>query len=134
MVLTLMGLLTAMIAPNIFSTSMRAEQEKLVAELIDLDTRARVLSGRHDGCSIKINTDRTKIQLVVVDEIPTLIKMVQIPHYASLKHTQEFNIIDFDRIGRSINYGYTLDFNERQVRIKFNGLTGWHEIGEGTNE
>lgn len=130
-VMLLLGLMAAMIAPNLFATSQRAKQEKFVVELIDLDTRARVLSGRHDMCLIRFSENQSQIQLAVVDEDLMVIQRVQIPDYATAEFNQAIDTIEFDRLGRSKDYGYRILFDELPVKIRFNGLSGWHETTKG---
>tara|TARA_R110002072_G_C7977582_1_gene535731 strand:+ start:9140 stop:9598 length:459 start_codon:yes stop_codon:yes gene_type:complete len=130
-VMLLLGLMAAMTAPNLFATSQRAKQEKLVAELIDLDTRARVLSGRHDMCLIRFSENQSQIQLVVVNEDLMVIQRVQIPDYATAEFNRAIDTIEFDRLGRSKDYGYQILFDELSIKVRFNGLSGWHETTKG---
>lgn len=130
-VLVLLGMMAAMVAPNLFSTSQRAQQEQFVAELVDLDTRARVLSGRHEKCFIHFDMDKSQIQLAVVDEELKVIQRARVPEFATLGFDHEINMIVFDRLGRSKDYGYRILFDELPVKIRFNGLSGWHETTEG---
>jgi len=130
-VMLLLGLMAVMIAPNLFATSQRAKQEKFVVELIDLDTRARVLSGRHDMCLIRFSENQSQIQLVVVKEDLMVIQRVQIPDYATAEFNRAIDTIEFDRLGRSKDYGYQILFDELPVKIRFNGLSGWHETTKG---
>jgi len=130
-VMLLLGLMAAMIAPNLFANPQRAKQEQFVAELIDLDTRARVHSGRHDMCLIRIGENQSQIQLAVVDEDLVVIQRVQIPDFATAGFDQAIDSIEFDRLGRSKDYGYRISFDELSIKVRFNGLSGWHETTKG---
>lgn len=130
-VLTLFGLIASMIAPSLFSTSQRAQQEKFVAELIDLDTRARLLSGKHNACIIRFEAEQNQFHLVVVDHETIVLQTVQVPEIATAGFVQEHQSIEFDRFGRTLNYEYQISFDKLPLKIRFNGLSGWHEIMKG---
>jgi len=131
-VLVLMGLIAASIAPNLAGTTKRTQTDKMIADLIDLDARARVLSGKHRMCYFEYDETHHLIELFVVDEHIESVQVLDIPDFALLHIEQSVEqgrmAIIFNRLGQTDDYQYTLTLDEDTIRIAFNGLTGWHEV------
>ena len=131
-VLVLLGLIAASIAPNLAGTTKRTQTDKLIADLIDLDARARVLSGKHRMCYFEYDETHHQIELFVVDENIESVQVIDIPDFALLHIEQGIEqgrmVITFNRLGQTSDYQYTLTIDEDTIRIAFNGLTGWHEV------
>lgn len=130
-VLVLMGLIAASIAPNLAGTTKRTQTGKMIADLIDLDARARVLSGKHRMCYFEYDETHHQIELFVVDENIESVQVIEIPGFAMLHIEQGIErgrmAITFNRLGHTDDYQYTFTLDEDAIQIAFNGLTGWHE-------
>lgn len=130
-VLVLIGLIAAYIVPNLAGTTKRTQTDKLIADLIDLDARARVLSGKHRMCYFEYDETRHLVELFVVDENIESVQVIDIPDFARLHIEQGKEqgrmVIIFNRLGHTDDYQYTLPLDEDAIQIVFNGLTGWHE-------
>lgn len=131
-VLVLMGLIAASIAPNLVGTTRRTQTDKLVADLIDLDARARLLSGKHRMCYFEYDETHHQIELFVVHKKVMSVQMINIPDFAMLDMEQRIEqgrmVITFDRLGKTDDYQYTISMDQEAIQIAFNGLTGWHEV------
>lgn len=131
-VLVLMGLIAASVAPNLAGTTKRTQTDRLIADLIDLDARARLLSGKHRMCYFEYDETYHQIELFVVDQDVESIQVVDIPEFALLSFEQNRGqgqmAITFNRLGQTDEYQYTLTIDEDIFHIAINGLTGWHEV------
>lgn len=131
-VLVLIGMIAASITPNLAGTTRRTQTDKLLADLIDLDAKARVLAGRHRVCYFEVEDAKNKITLSVIDEQVELVQTIEIPEFATIVLDQDAEqgraVMTFDRLGHTSNYGYTIAVDETTIHIAFNGLTGWHEV------
>ncbi|PCI11332.1 hypothetical protein COB72_01085 [bacterium] len=130
--LVLMGLIAASIAPNLAGTTKRTQTDKMIADLIDLDARARVLSGKHRMCYFEYDETHHQIELFVVDENIESVQVINIPNFVVLNIEQGVDqghtATIFNRLGQTENYQFTLTMDEDTSQIAFNGLTGWHEV------
>lgn len=88
------------------------------AQWRDLDARARLL-GRSLG-PVRISVDRGVVRLHVI-ETNELISSVALPGGISL----DTSPIEFDRLGRSIDYRVDLHGANRAIRWRICGLTGY---------
>ena len=131
-VLVLMGMIAATIAPNLAGTTRRTQTDKFIADLIDLDAKARVLAGRHQVCYFEIENTKNQITLSVIDEQVEPVQTIEIPEFATIVFDQNTDqgqmVKTFNRLGHTSDYGYTITVDETTIRIAFNGLTGWHEV------
>ncbi len=131
-VLVLMGMIAASIVPNLAGTTRRTQTDKFIADLIDLDAKARVLSGRHQVCYFEVEETKNQITLSVIDEQVESVQTIEIPEFATIVFAQDAEqnrmVKTFDRLGYTSDYGYTITVDETTIRIAFNGLTGWREV------
>ncbi len=131
-VLVLMGMIAASIIPNLAGTTRRTQTDKLIADLIDLDAKARVLAGRHQVCYFEVEEAKNQIKLSVIDEQAQSVQTIEIPEFATVVLDQDVEqgsmVKIFNRLGHTPDYGYTITVDETTIRIAFNGLTGWHEV------
>ena len=131
-VLVLMGMIAASIVPNLAGATRRTQTDKFIADLIDLDAKARVLAGRHQVCYFEVEETKNQITLSVFDEQVELVQTIEIPEFATVMLDQNTGqdrmVKTFDRLGQASDYGYTITVEKTTIRIVFNGLTGWHEV------
>ena len=131
-VVVLMGMIAASIIPNLAGTTRRTQTDKLIADLIDLDAKARVLAGQHQACYFEVEDAKGQIMLSVIDEQVELVQTIEISEFATIVLDQNAEqgraVMTFNRLGHTSNYGYTIAVDETMIRIAFNGLTGWHEV------
>jgi len=131
-VLVLMGMIAATIVPNLAGTTRRTQTDKFIADLIDLDAKARVLAGRHQVCYFEVEETKNRITLSVIDEQAQSVQTIEIPEFVTVvldQNTDQDRMVKaFNRLGHTSDYGYTIIVDETTIRIAFNGITGWHEI------
>ena len=131
-VLVLISLVTASIIPSISTVSERAVKDQLIADLIALDARARLLAESHASSIIRFDTSSDRLQLIVRNPEELLIQEVHVPESVLLGFKQPLEILYFDRFGRTVTYAYIIRIDQSLTSIRFNGLTGWHTQIEGT--
>ena len=131
-VLVLMGLIAATIAPNLAGTTQRTHLDQLIAKLIDLDAQARVTASAHKACYFEYDDLQEQIVLRVIDEQAVDIQTIDIPGFVTVEleelSEQSTPVVIFNRLGHTSDYNYTIINEEETVRLSVNGLTGWHEI------
>jgi len=136
-VLVLMGMIAAAIAPNLAGTTQRTQLDQLIAELIDLDAQARVASSAHMACYIEYDDFQEQIVLRVIDEQAVDVQTIDIPGFVTVEleknSEQGAPVVVFDRLGHTSDYSYTIILEEAMIRLSVNGLTGWHEIVREVN-
>lgn len=133
-VLVLFALIAATIAPNLSGTNRRTQIDTLIAGLIDLDARARVLAGKHQVCYIQYDQEYQRLQLTVIDEESALVQEIVVPDFAALDIDQDMAAITYNRLGQTDDYLYIVETGEETIRMGFNGLSGWHEIQRRVGE
>jgi prepilin-type N-terminal cleavage/methylation domain-containing protein len=131
-VLVLVSLVTASLVPSISTVSDRAVKDQLIADLIDLDARARLLAEGHVSSTIRLDPSSDRLQLIVRNPKESLIQEVHIPDSVLLGFEKPSDELHFDRFGRTFDYAYIIRFDKAFTSIRFNGLTGWHTQIEGT--
>lgn len=131
-VLVLMGLIAGSLAPNLAGATKQIQTDKLIADLIDLDAKARVLAGRHRVCYFEVEDAQSRITLNVIDEQAELLLVIEIPEFMDLTLDQDTDqnrmAMTFDRLGHTPDYRYTISVDDSTTLIGFNGLSGWHEV------
>jgi len=127
-VLVLFALIAGAIAPNLSGASKRSQTDKLIANLIELDARARVLAGRHRACYITFDEAQNQLQLTVIDDAAEIVQTFDIPHFAEFEFANDSQAVVFDLFGQTNAYRYRVAVDQISIQIDFNGLTGWHEI------
>jgi len=133
-VLVLFALIAATIAPNLSGTTRRTQIDSLIAGLVDLDARARVLAGKHQVCYIQYDQINMRLQLTVIDEVSALVQEIVVPDFAAMGIDQDATAITYNRLGQTDDYLYIVDTGEETIRVGFSGLSGWHDIQQGVGE
>lgn len=134
-VVVLMGIVAAAVVPGFARRSDETVRRKLVAELIDLDARARLNASSSDACFLAMERTTNRILLTVIrtDE-STVLDQVEIPDGILVALLSDENAVGFDQSGHTDPYGYEISAGNRVTRIRFHGLTGWYEIEFGGDE
>jgi len=136
-VLVLMGLIAAAIAPNLAGTTHRTQLDQLIAELIDLDAQARVSASVHKACYFEYDDLQEQIVLRVIDEQAVDVQTINVPRFVTVEleeiSEQSAPVVVFDRLGHTFDYSYTIILEEETIRLSVNGLTGWHEVVREVN-
>ncbi len=131
-VLVLMGLIAAAVAPNLAGTAQRTQLDQLIAELIDLDAQARVTASAHKVCYFEYDDLQQQIVLSVIDEQAVDIQTIDIPGFVTVElekiSVQTAPVVIFNRLGHTSDYSYTIILEGETIRLSVNGLSGWHEI------
>lgn len=127
-VVVLMGLIAAVFVPSLASTSRSSQLQRLRADLIDLDTRARQLAVQ--GSSVTLRWQEALRTLVLYQHLdqPRQLRSMDIPDQYELELLSEAVAVTFDANGQSPDYGYLIRSEMGVDRIDFNGLSGWHEV------
>jgi len=133
-VLVLFALIATTVAPNLSGTTRRTQIDTLIAGLVDLDARARVLAGKHQVCYIQNDQEHLQLQLMVIDEESALVQEIVIPDFIALELGQNRTAITYNQLGQTDDYFYIAETDEATIRLGFNGLSGWHEIRRGVSE
>jgi prepilin-type N-terminal cleavage/methylation domain-containing protein len=134
-VVFLLALVMSALIPSIAKRSDQAERARLIAELIDLDARARLLAQRHDDCFIRFQESGSVIVLTVVEEnTSTILQRVDIPARITLSFSTGVNAAAFDHAGHTAGYSYSFKDVSVSTTIRLNGLTGWHELAVVEND
>jgi prepilin-type N-terminal cleavage/methylation domain-containing protein len=131
-VLVLISLVTGSIVPSISAVSDRAVKDQLIADLINLDARARLLAETHASSTIRYDPSSGRLQLIVRNPKESLIQEVHVPESVLFGFEQPLGEHYFDRFGRTVDYAYIVRIDQSHTSIRFNGLTGWHKQIEGT--
>ena len=127
-VVVLMGLFAAVFVPSLASTSRSSQLQRLRADLIDLDTRARQLAVQGSSVTLRLQDELRTLVLYQHLDQPRQLRSMDIPDQYELEFLSEAVAVAFDANGQSQDYGYLIRSEMGVDRIDFNGLSGWHEV------
>ncbi len=127
-VVVLMGLIAAVFVPSLASTSRLSQLQRLRADLIDLDTRARQLAVQGSSVTLRLQDEPRSLVLYQHLDQPRQLHSIVIPDEYELELLIEAIAVTFDANGQSPDYGYLIRSDMGVDRINFNGLSGWHEV------
>ncbi len=127
-VVVLMGLIAAVFVPSLASTSRSSHLQRLRADLIDLDTRARQLAVQGSSIMLRWQEETRTLVLFQHRDQPRELMLVEILDQYELELRSEAVAVTFDANGQSQDYGYLVRSEIGVDRIDFNGLSGWYEV------
>lgn len=131
-VLVLLGLIAASIIPNLSGTTRRTQIDTLIADLIDLDARARVLAEQHQVSYFEYEEQLNLITLYVIDDQVVPVQTIDVPDFVemTLQQSDDGNekTVSLNRLGHTTDYRFTIDIDQSVIQLMFNGLTGWHVL------
>ena len=130
-VVVLMGLVFAALVPNLVGASDRAGLDRLVAELIDLDGRARLLATHDGACLIEHELGAGKVSLRVPAVELSQTYIISAPPAVGIEIEGDEQRVVFDGLGESRSYSYLITAPSTRIRLAFNGQSGWYELRRG---
>ena len=127
-VIVLMGLLAAVFVPSLANTSRSSQLQRLRADLIDLDTRARQLAVQGSSITLRLQDEPKTLVLFQHRDPPVELLSVDVPDHFELGLQGDVVTVAFDANGQSQDYGYLIRSEMGVERIDFNGRSGWYEV------
>ncbi len=127
-VVVLMALVAAAFVPSLARTSRSAERDRLVADLIQLDTLARQRSLNGSQHELRWEPTTRELVLSVRQDEPQIVRQVQVPAFVEVEILSPEGVVRFNVLGQSPDYGYQVRNARSMERIDFNGLSGWYEV------
>lgn len=127
-VVVLMGLLAAAFVPSLAQTSDSAERERVHAELIGLDARARQHAQTGRRCELRWDGTSRSMRLIEGAEQSVVLKAVSVPEWIELDVEGGATSVEMNALGQSVHYAYMLRADSWSTRLSFNGLSGWYEV------
>lgn len=136
-VLVLLGLIAGSIIPNLGGTTKRTQIDTLIADLIDLDARARLLAEQHEACYFEYEAHDNLITLYAVDDQAAPVLTIDVPDFVELTLQQDGaetrTIVSLNRLGHTADYRFVIDLDQSVIQLRLNGITGWHELVREAN-
>ncbi len=125
-IVVLMGLIAAVIVPRFAGISDQADRDRLIAELVKLDTQARQLAQQRKWCMVRWDENGRSFELVQGRLQPQTIRSVRLNQ--RLEFEERFEPVVFDAFGRSQDYAFRLSDGRVSIELRFNGVSGWCEV------
>lgn len=125
-VVVLMGLIASVLIPRLAGISDQADRNRLIAELVQLDAQARQLAQQGHWCMVRWDEGEHSLELVQGSTHPQTIRVAKLNQTQDLDH--RFEPVMFDAFGRSQDYAYRLSDSRASIDLRFNGISGWHEV------
>ncbi len=130
-VVMLMGLVLAALVPNLLGASDRARMDRLIAELIDFDVRARLLATQDGGCLIEHEPGKNTVVLRDPSSDRSKTLVIAAPPPVGIEFQGETQRVVFDWLGESSSYAYRITTPSTRTLLAFNGRSGWYELQRG---
>lgn len=127
-VVILMGLLAAAFVPALARTSDSVERERVLAELIGLDARARQHARTGRRCELRWDGTGRSMRLIEGTQQPVVLRAVPVPDRIELDMEGDATRVEMNAFGQSAHYAYALRAEAWSTRLSFNGMSGWYEV------
>ena len=127
-VVVLLGLIAVSVLPAVVRVSERSQRSLVVSSLLHLDARARLLSAEGQIHVIRSELDRIVLEKVSSTAGPIEVDFVQLPENYEIAMSTDSGVILFNVLGVSPHYSLTLNSDELELEIKYNGVSGWYEV------
>lgn len=130
-VVVLMGLIAAVLIPRLAGTTTKANRDRLVSELIQLDAHARLLARRGERCTLRWDPEQHSVDLLHDRSSPKPVRVIGLDEQFFL--IDQLDAVEFDSFGRSKDYTLRVWDDQMSVELRFNGVSGWHEVRADEN-
>ena len=125
-VVVLMGMVAMALIPRLVGMTSRVQFERLIADCVHLDARSRLLAQQGHWCMMQWDDESDQLRLMQGRSDPQLIQRVRLD--PSFTVVMQSNPIVFDTLGQTDNYSISISHDDLSKSVRFNGLTGWHEV------
>lgn len=127
-VVVMMGMVAMVMIPRFVGMTSKVSMDRLIAEIVHLDTRSRQLAQQGHWCMMQRDEQSNELRLMQGRSDPQLVQRLQIdPSYTVMLSLDR---IVFNTLGQTDSYSISISHGEISKSLRFNGLTGWHEVAD----